>query len=124
MDQAREIKDGLFSFFKSAFFQDIGEVNVAPYGAFNVQLQASTTRSNANDETSSHPSSCQPACAVCVSGRVMASQRLQSVTADGRDGSGSASEQTARLLQTVMITHVRYSAQTPTLLCHDSIQAV
>lgn len=73
-----------------------------------------------------HPPSLHPVdlCPVCVSMRVVASERLQSVTVEGRDGSGAASEQTARLLQTVMITHVRYSAQTPTLLCHDSIQAV
>lgn len=156
--------DGLFSFLKSALFEDIGEVNVASYGAFNVQLPAkcnqisckwgnfhsfhfsghlcnniSTKKQQATPTSCTlvaatckkmwfmpftHPPSLHPVNrrALCV--LVVASQRLQSVTAEGRDGSGTASEQTARLLQTVMITHVRYSAQTPTLLCHDSIQAV
>lgn len=42
----------------------------------------------------------------------------------GRDGSGAASEQTASVLPTVMITHARYSAQISTLLRRDSIQAL
>lgn len=51
-------------------------------------------------------------------------ERLHSATVERRDGSGAASEQTAGLLPTVMITHARYSAQIPTLLQHDSIQAL
>lgn len=55
---------------------------------------------------------------------VVSSERLWGAAVEGRDGSGAASEQTASLLPTVMITHATYSAQISTLLRHDSIQAL